>query len=374
MSDKTVAKTVIVLGGGILGVSTAWQLAQAGAQVTLVTEAALCSGATGRSLSWLNSAGERSQPYHALRMAGIDRYRTLFARHPQLDWLRFDGAIYWAADDDVGTKARHDYEKAQGYDSKLINHATVGDVDAQVNPASLSQVAIANPGEGWVSLPHLVEHLVQAFRALGGEVVDHAGKASVITKDGRASGIRSEKFGELLADRVLVACGPWTPEVVAPLGVKIPNSSPVSMLVTSQPCDHALQVVLNTPRAAVRPTVIHRSVFKASAPHATARLPHQSMFLPPPASRFPSVPAASPAHESRRERLRYLPGLRATPEHTGVRLGKGKYPTLRLFFNHQLLANCPSGGAMPFLRPKPSDYVHHATDLYESRQNQKRTV
>ena len=28
MSDKTVAKTVIVLGGGILGVSTAWQLAQ----------------------------------------------------------------------------------------------------------------------------------------------------------------------------------------------------------------------------------------------------------------------------------------------------------------------------------------------------------
>lgn len=58
----------------------------------------------------------------------------------------------------------------------------------------------------------------------------------------------------------------------------------------------------------------------------------------------------------------------------GVRLGKGKYPTLRLFFNHQLLANCPSGGAMPFLRPKPSDYVHHATDLYESRQNQKRTV
>ncbi|ENI5448070.1 hypothetical protein ABZG18_004949 [Citrobacter freundii] len=66
--------------------------------------------------------------------------------------------------------------------------------------------------------------------------------------------------------------------------------------------------------------------------------------------------------------------LRTLKDLDGVRLGKGKYPTLRLFFNHQLLANCPSGGAMPFLRPKPSDYVHHATDLYESRQNQKRTV
>ncbi len=41
--------------------------------------------------------------------------------------------------------------------------------------------------------------------------------------------------------------------MVAPLGVHIPNGSPVSMLVTSQPCDHRLQVVMNTPRAAVRP-------------------------------------------------------------------------------------------------------------------------
>ncbi|HAI05862.1 MAG TPA: D-amino-acid oxidase, partial [Pantoea sp.] len=95
MAVKTEMK-VVVLGGGVLGVSTALELAKRGAAVTLVTEAALCSGASGRSLSWLNSAGERSKPYHALRMAGIDRYRTLFARHPTLDWLRFDGGICWS--------------------------------------------------------------------------------------------------------------------------------------------------------------------------------------------------------------------------------------------------------------------------------------
>lgn len=253
MSDKSVAKTVVVLGGGILGVSSAWQLAKAGAKVTLVTESVLCSGASGRSLSWLNSAGERSQAYHALRMAGIDRYRTLFARHPDLDWLHFDGAIYWAAEDDAGTRARHQYEKAHGYDSHLIDQTTIGKVDPQVNKASLAGLAIANPGEGWVSLPHLIDYLVQALRALGGEIIEDAGKARVITVSGRATGIRSEKRGDFSADKVLVACGPWTPEVVAPLGIQIPNGSPVSMLVTSKAHDQGLNVVLNTPRAAVRP-------------------------------------------------------------------------------------------------------------------------
>ncbi len=223
MSEKSVANTVVVLGGGILGVSTAWQLVKAGAKVTLVTESALCSGASGRSLSWLNSAGERSLPYHALRMAGIDRYRTMSAHYPDLEWLRFDGAIFWTADDDTSTRARHQYEKAHGYESHLINQSSVAGVDTKVNKASLSSVAIANPGEGWVSLPHLIEHLVQAFSALGGEVIEDAGKASVMTASGRAVGIRSEKRGEFLSDKVLVACGPWTPDVVAPLGVDIPN-------------------------------------------------------------------------------------------------------------------------------------------------------
>ncbi|PLR50758.1 D-amino-acid oxidase [Chimaeribacter arupi] len=246
-------KKVAVLGGGVLGVSTALELAKRGAQVTLVTEAELCSGASGRSLSWLNSAGERTLPYHALRMAGIDRYRTLFAQDPTRDWLRFDGGLCWAANDAAGTRARHAYEKAHGYDSHLVDADGVTAVDSRVNPRVVADAAIFNPGEGWVSLPHLIEFLAQQFRDLGGEIVEHAGKADVLTENGRACGLRSADKGELRADAVLVACGPWTPDVVAPLGVTIPNGSPVSMLVISQPTAHGLKVVMNTPRAAIRP-------------------------------------------------------------------------------------------------------------------------
>src|SRR6476619_3286813 len=40
---------VIVIGGGIVGASAAWQLAELGARVTLLERGALASGATARS-------------------------------------------------------------------------------------------------------------------------------------------------------------------------------------------------------------------------------------------------------------------------------------------------------------------------------------
>lgn len=47
---------IAVIGGGVIGVSCATHLAQAGAAVTLFTDTDWASGASGRSLSWLNAS------------------------------------------------------------------------------------------------------------------------------------------------------------------------------------------------------------------------------------------------------------------------------------------------------------------------------
>lgn len=252
--SSTTAKHVAVIGGGILGVSTAVHLLRQGASVTLLTEQGMASGATGRSLSWLNSAGERSAPYHQLRVAGVDRYRTLFAADPGREWLQFGGGLMWnAAGQGQATEVRHAYERSIGYDSKLLSPDEIASVTPGIDARAVLEKAIFNPGEGWVSLPDLVNHLMEEFHALGGQLVLNAGKVSVTVDGGLATGVETAAGETYGADAVLVACGAATPAVVKPLGVEIPNASPVSMLVITKPVEHQVTTVMNTPRAAVRP-------------------------------------------------------------------------------------------------------------------------
>jgi len=254
MSSTASSKRVAVIGGGILGVSAAVHLLRQGASVVLLTERGLASEATGRSLSWLNSAGERSTPYHLLRLAGVDRYRTLFASDPGREWLQFGGGLMWnAAGQHAVTESRHAYEKSVGYDSKLLAPEEIAAVTPGIDSSAVPENAIFNPGEGWVSLPDLVDFLMEEFHARGGQLVLNAGKASVTVEDGRTTGVGTAAGETYAADAVLVACGAATPAVVAPLGVHIPNGSPVSMLVLTKPVDHDVRAVMNTPRAAVRP-------------------------------------------------------------------------------------------------------------------------
>lgn len=51
---------VVVIGGGIFGVSTSVHLARLGIATVLVNDGRLANGASGRSLAWLNSARKRS--------------------------------------------------------------------------------------------------------------------------------------------------------------------------------------------------------------------------------------------------------------------------------------------------------------------------
>src|SRR3954454_6838237 len=92
---------VVVLGGGVLGVSTAAHLARLGARVTLLTEHDLASGASGRSLSWLNSFGRRSPEPPGLRLGGLARHRALPRRPDSSGSRRFGGALSGAAPGEV---------------------------------------------------------------------------------------------------------------------------------------------------------------------------------------------------------------------------------------------------------------------------------
>ncbi len=247
---------IAIIGGGIFGVSSAVHLARLGAHVTLVTEGAFSSEASGRSLAWLNSARFRSAEYHRLRVIGIDRYRTLASRNEGASWLRFEGGLTWDADDPANQIAEaFAHERSIGYDCLLLEPGDVAKVTPGINATAISpQGAIFNPGEGWVDLPSLIDILVRELRALGGQVITQAGKATVDIKGGRATGVSCANGMSIESDAVLVATGAAVPAMAKQAGHVIADGTPVGLLVKSKPFKYAVRAVLNTPNVALRPT------------------------------------------------------------------------------------------------------------------------
>ncbi|MND48143.1 D-amino acid dehydrogenase small subunit [compost metagenome] len=254
MTDNTISSAVII-GAGIFGVSTGVQLARRGIQVTILNDGPPANGASGRSLSWLNSARMRSEPYHRLRMAGIDRYRTLSAQNPDAEWLRFDGGLTWDADDERNEiDAAYRHEVSLAYDALRLSAAEVARVAPGLDAGAITpQGAIFNAGEGWVDLPTLIGVLLKEFSGLGGVLVTDQGAARVVIEGGRAVGAETAKGYLHRADAVVLATGPAVPKMAAESGQTIGDGTPIALLVQTKPLAHPLRAVLNTPRVAVRP-------------------------------------------------------------------------------------------------------------------------
>jgi glycine/D-amino acid oxidase-like deaminating enzyme len=257
MTASSKPRHIVVIGAGIFGVSSALHLARLGVDVTIVNDGAPAGGASGRSLSWLNSARRADTLYYRLRLAGIDRYRTLAATRPEAAaWLRFDGGLTWDADEAANRIASvWRVEQDIGYDALLLRPAEVAAVTPGVNAHAITpQGAIFNPGEGWVDLPSLIDLLLAEFRSRGGRLVEGVGRARINVAGGRATGVLTADQTAIEADAVLLAVGPAVPGTLAEFGIRVPDATPISLLVKTKPIKTPLRAVLNTPRVAVRPT------------------------------------------------------------------------------------------------------------------------
>jgi glycine oxidase len=91
-------KSVVIVGGGVIGLFCAVRLARAGARVTLLeAESEDLSvhhpGASAAAAGMLAPLGETSSPHDALALASFDLWKRLQADAEWADGVRFDGAV-----------------------------------------------------------------------------------------------------------------------------------------------------------------------------------------------------------------------------------------------------------------------------------------
>jgi glycine/D-amino acid oxidase-like deaminating enzyme len=116
-------KRVIVIGSGIIGASTAWHLAKAGADVTVLEAGEPGGIATRASWAWINASWGNPEPYFRLRMRSIDEWHRLEKDVPALrpNWC---GGLIWdlpAAELDAYAEQR----KAWGHPIRRVSREEI---------------------------------------------------------------------------------------------------------------------------------------------------------------------------------------------------------------------------------------------------------
>lgn len=225
-------RTIAIAGGGLIGLASAWRLAQRGWRVTVFEQGSMGGEASWAGAGMLAPGGEIDEPSELATLAMDSRrlYPAFIRELTETSGLAIDfqemGAVdlAYSADELVALEARATKQAAIGIESKAVLPAKVTAFWPRVRQEGLSGARFY-AGDGLVNPREVVVALCAVCRQLGVRLVQHCAVTHV--KDG-AQGVAVTTSDGLEApyDAALIAAGAWSGSI-AVTPVPVPASTPV---------------------------------------------------------------------------------------------------------------------------------------------------
>ena len=211
--------TVIVVGGGLVGTSTAYFAAREGMQVTLLEQEHAGYGASGRNpgFVWLHCRNP-GWPMQ-ISLAGRALYEDLRRDLPVPFEFRADGGLIYFTTPEQGRVFEEFVaaRRADGLDIELIDGAEVRRQVGPIRPDVLGASFCHNDAQ--INTPTVVAALVAGARSEGADVREGVEMTELIRDGDRVVGVETNQ-GRFMADLVVVATGAWTRKLLAANGIK----------------------------------------------------------------------------------------------------------------------------------------------------------
>lgn len=261
---------VVVLGAGIVGVSTAYAIRERGLFVTLVDRKGpgeetsygntgiLSSGSilplnkpalfsalpsyltnqnaalrwnpawTIRNLDWVlrflaNATEARVKPraiaLHGLIGASLKLHRDWIVKAGAPERIRETGWLKaWRSDAVAAAKAEHDFLAEYGIKSELLDRQAISALEPNILPAY--KVGLLHSQTASVDSPgNVTKAYARMFEGHGGTL--RRSEIRALRPDGEGWRVMLGD-GHIRARHVVVALGPWSPDILRPLGYRVP--------------------------------------------------------------------------------------------------------------------------------------------------------
>ncbi len=216
------AYDVVVVGGGIVGCTSAYYLACKGLKVALVEKAEIGGGTTSNSFAWVNATAKVfNEAYHRLNASGHQMYCDLMVEFGE-DNLGAQpmGALGVVCRSDTGGYAAAQ-EQARLLDEYDYPHAWVGVKQLRTMEPHIAFAddaeAIFSMSDPYLDAPTFARFMADQVRKRGGTVMEQCEARELqATDEGVVTGLVTAN-GTLETPNVLVTSGPNTPEVLSTL-------------------------------------------------------------------------------------------------------------------------------------------------------------
>ena len=223
--------SIAIVGGGIIGLSTAWRLAQRGFAVTVFEQGTMGGEASWAGAGMLAPGGEIDVQSELAALAIESRrlYPAFVRELVASSGLSIDfqemGAVdlAYSADELSALEARAERQAGIGIESKAVSVARAAAFWPRVRAEGLVGARFY-PGDGLVNPREVVVALCAVCKKLGVRLVQNCGVRSVADGGGSVEIVTSR--GNETARAVVMAAGAWSGSIaVSPVG--IPASAPV---------------------------------------------------------------------------------------------------------------------------------------------------
>lgn len=221
MSDFPSTAKAVVIGGGIVGCSTAYHLAKLGWEVVLLERKKLTSGTTFHAAGLVGQLRSNANITQLLGYS-VDLYKTLSEETGLETGWKMNGGLRLACNQERWTEVKRQATTAHsfGLEMELLSAKEAQDlwplmqVDDVVGAAFMPTDGQANPSD-------ITQSLAKGARMAGARIFEDTKVLSVDVEKGVIKGVKTEK-GYIECAVVIACCGQWTRNFAKTVGVNVP--------------------------------------------------------------------------------------------------------------------------------------------------------
>jgi glycine/D-amino acid oxidase-like deaminating enzyme len=217
------ARAIVVVGGGLIGLSAAVHLRRADrqARVTVLERARVGDAASSASAAGVRVMG-RDPAERAMALESLGRWPDLDRELEAKTGYRRGGGLRIALDDSGWAEARATVgeQRADGVPVELVDAAAAHRLAPGLSPECRG--GIHCPIDGQAEAVGTVRAWATAARRLGVRIEEGVGADAVVVEGARVVAVVRSDGVRLPCDTALVAAGAWSAPLLAKIGVRIP--------------------------------------------------------------------------------------------------------------------------------------------------------